>query len=68
MVEAVETGTIGIKGIGGSGSGRVRGEGRGRGRSVCGNRQEPKTWDITYHIKYIVGTESSVPMDSVLVL
>ena len=39
-----------------------------RGEVVCGNRQNPNTQDITQRIKYIIGTYSSVPMVSVMVL
>ena len=58
----------GGNGNGGGGSRRGIWKGRRRGGALGGNIQELKTRDITYCIKQIIGTESSIPMDFVLVL
>ena len=66
MVRVRGTGTSERKGGGGSGNGIGRGEWRVRARTLGGNGQETKIWCIQQHIKYILGIESSVFMDSVL--
>ena len=66
MVGAGSTGPGGFKGRVDGGIGWGRGDRRVIGGLVGGYKKEPKTWDIQYCIKYIILTESSVPVASVL--